>query len=386
MDDLRTMVDVEGILSRKNQMGSRGGKEIEKKIATVEFCLCVLCEVSWSRKEQTPIIRHFAVARHCTASAGYSSAPNSGGSFGAHLEIHRSYNAYLGFNRTVLPNSSQKNSKASLVARATSHIDVLESENTALQEIQRLQTINGKLWGGSPSPGMYEQPLSLPQELPTLQSHSLLTDITSDKSAGSAGGSKPITIRKYVSNDDDESQKLSAKDFTSLLRMQKSFLLRRQAKGPRKVYRAGPQLDIRNIFDLIQNFIVHSRIYTSNSPRIVRRSFHSQFGPYYWRSVGTYSSARKDYLRGSWPVVEVKELVVSPALTKHAFNTIEGLVASVAPVAVARGLVVLVDLAGWLGSGQQFSVSKLVWVHHPKRTAKAPKFNLHGGDDMWEEH
>jgi hypothetical protein len=60
---------------------------------------------------------------------------------------------------------------------------VLESDNKALmdriaaleEEIRRLQAINEKLSGGSletPSPGMYERPLSPPPEVTTLQSHS----------------------------------------------------------------------------------------------------------------------------------------------------------------------------------------------------------------------
>ncbi|KAJ6541914.1 hypothetical protein B0H19DRAFT_958833 [Mycena capillaripes] len=84
--------------------------------------------------------------------------------------------------KDVLPVSNQKSSKVSLLDRATSHISVLESENKALQdriasleeEIRRLQTINEKLAGGSletPSPGMYERPLSPPPEVTTLQSH-----------------------------------------------------------------------------------------------------------------------------------------------------------------------------------------------------------------------
>jgi hypothetical protein len=84
--------------------------------------------------------------------------------------------------KDVLPVSNQKSSKVSLLDRATSHIVVLESENKALQdriagledEIRRLQAINEKLSGGSletPSPGMYERPLSPPPEVTTLQSH-----------------------------------------------------------------------------------------------------------------------------------------------------------------------------------------------------------------------
>ncbi|KAJ7492171.1 hypothetical protein FB451DRAFT_1336180 [Mycena latifolia] len=85
--------------------------------------------------------------------------------------------------KDVLPVSNQKSSKVSLLDRATNHISVLESENKALQdriagleeEIRRLQTINEKLAGGSletPSPGMYERPLSPPPEVTTLHSHS----------------------------------------------------------------------------------------------------------------------------------------------------------------------------------------------------------------------
>ncbi|KAJ6486180.1 hypothetical protein C8R47DRAFT_532083 [Mycena vitilis] len=84
--------------------------------------------------------------------------------------------------KDVLPVSNQKSSKVSLLDRATSHIAVLESDNKALQdrianledEIRRLQAINEKLSGGSletPSPGMYERPLSPPPEVTTLQSH-----------------------------------------------------------------------------------------------------------------------------------------------------------------------------------------------------------------------
>ncbi|KAJ7150212.1 hypothetical protein C8R46DRAFT_499254 [Mycena filopes] len=83
--------------------------------------------------------------------------------------------------KDVLPVSNQKSSKVSLLDRATSHISVLEGENKALQdriagleeEIRRLQSINEKLAGGSletPSPGMYERPLSPPPEVTTLQS------------------------------------------------------------------------------------------------------------------------------------------------------------------------------------------------------------------------
>ncbi|KAJ7750314.1 hypothetical protein B0H16DRAFT_858663 [Mycena metata] len=83
--------------------------------------------------------------------------------------------------KDVLPVSNQKSSKVSLLDRATSHISVLETENKALQdriagleeEIRRLQSINEKLAGGSletPSPGMYERPLSPPPEVTTLQS------------------------------------------------------------------------------------------------------------------------------------------------------------------------------------------------------------------------
>ncbi|KAJ7508625.1 hypothetical protein B0H11DRAFT_2153067 [Mycena galericulata] len=91
--------------------------------------------------------------------------------------------------KDVLPVSNQKSSKVSLLDRATSHISVLESENKALQdriasledEIRRLQTINEKLSGGSletPSPGMYERPLSPPPEVTTLRSHSSLAGAT----------------------------------------------------------------------------------------------------------------------------------------------------------------------------------------------------------------
>ncbi|KAJ7884294.1 hypothetical protein B0H14DRAFT_2700558 [Mycena olivaceomarginata] len=59
--------------------------------------------------------------------------------------------------KDVLPVSTQKSSKVSLLDRATSHIAVLESESKALQdriasleeEIRRLQTIKEKLSGGS---------------------------------------------------------------------------------------------------------------------------------------------------------------------------------------------------------------------------------------------
>ncbi|KAJ6623123.1 hypothetical protein B0H10DRAFT_1713449, partial [Mycena sp. CBHHK59/15] len=77
--------------------------------------------------------------------------------------------------KDVLPVSNQKSSKVSLLDRATSHISIMESENKALldrianleEEIRRLQAINDKLQGGSietPSPGMYERPLSPPPE------------------------------------------------------------------------------------------------------------------------------------------------------------------------------------------------------------------------------
>ncbi|KAJ7733580.1 hypothetical protein DFH07DRAFT_134531 [Mycena maculata] len=91
--------------------------------------------------------------------------------------------------KDVLPVSNQKSSKVSLLDRATNHISVLESENKVLQdriagleeEIRRLQTINDKLSGGSletPSPGMYERPLSPPPEVTTLHSHSSLAGAT----------------------------------------------------------------------------------------------------------------------------------------------------------------------------------------------------------------
>jgi hypothetical protein len=77
----------------------------------------------------------------------------------------------------------------SCASAATNHISVLESENKALQdriagleeEIRRLQTINDKLSGGSletPSPGMYDRPLSPPPEVTTLHSHSSLAGAT----------------------------------------------------------------------------------------------------------------------------------------------------------------------------------------------------------------
>ncbi|KAJ7144843.1 hypothetical protein C8R43DRAFT_558239 [Mycena crocata] len=91
--------------------------------------------------------------------------------------------------KDVLPVSNQKSSKVSLLDRATSHISVLESENKTLQdriasleeEIRRLQSINEKLSGGSletPSPGMYERPLSPPPEVTTIHSHSSLAGAT----------------------------------------------------------------------------------------------------------------------------------------------------------------------------------------------------------------
>ncbi|KAJ6601366.1 hypothetical protein DFH09DRAFT_901030 [Mycena vulgaris] len=84
--------------------------------------------------------------------------------------------------KDVLPVSNQKSSKVSLLDRATGHISVLEAENKVLQdriagleeEIRRLQSINEKLAGGSletPSPGMYERPLSPPPEVTTIHTH-----------------------------------------------------------------------------------------------------------------------------------------------------------------------------------------------------------------------
>ncbi|KAJ7292849.1 hypothetical protein C8J57DRAFT_8255 [Mycena rebaudengoi] len=97
--------------------------------------------------------------------------------------------------KDVLPVSNQKSSKVSLLDRATSHISVLEADNKALQdrianleeEIRRLQSINDKLSGGSsfetPSPGMYERPLSPPPEVMTTHTSSL---------AGAQGPVEPL--------------------------------------------------------------------------------------------------------------------------------------------------------------------------------------------------
>ncbi|KAJ7936206.1 hypothetical protein B0H13DRAFT_2453043 [Mycena leptocephala] len=83
--------------------------------------------------------------------------------------------------KDILHASNQKSSKVSLLDRATSHIAILESENKALrdriagleEDIRRLQLINENLSGVSletPSPGMYQRPLS---PLATLRSQSL---------------------------------------------------------------------------------------------------------------------------------------------------------------------------------------------------------------------
>ncbi|KAF7347434.1 Transcription factor [Mycena venus] len=104
--------------------------------------------------------------------------------------------------KDVLPVSNQKSSKVSLLDRATSHIVVLESENKALldritgleDEIRRLQAINEKLSGGSletPSPGMYERPLSPPPEVTTLQSQHM---------HGHGGGLAPLPLSQSHSH------------------------------------------------------------------------------------------------------------------------------------------------------------------------------------------
>ncbi|KAF7302990.1 BHLH domain-containing protein [Mycena kentingensis (nom. inval.)] len=79
--------------------------------------------------------------------------------------------------KEVLPVSNQKSSKVSLLDRATTHIAALELENKSLNErivaledeIRRLQAVNDKLASGAletPSPGMYERPLSPPPDAP----------------------------------------------------------------------------------------------------------------------------------------------------------------------------------------------------------------------------
>ncbi|KAF7337649.1 hypothetical protein MSAN_02238200 [Mycena sanguinolenta] len=101
--------------------------------------------------------------------------------------------------KDVLPVSNQKSSKVSLLDRATSHIAVLEAENKAMQdriasleeEIRRLQSINEKLSGGSletPSPGMYERPLSPPPEVTTLQPQSQPLQLASHSSPRRCNG------------------------------------------------------------------------------------------------------------------------------------------------------------------------------------------------------
>ncbi|KAJ7269270.1 hypothetical protein B0H12DRAFT_1009386 [Mycena haematopus] len=101
--------------------------------------------------------------------------------------------------KDVLPVSNQKSSKVSLLDRATNHISVLEAENKAMQdriagledEIRRLQAINDKLSGGSletPSPGMYERPLSPPPEVTTLQSQSQPMQLAAHSSLAGATG------------------------------------------------------------------------------------------------------------------------------------------------------------------------------------------------------
>ncbi|KAF7307405.1 BHLH domain-containing protein [Mycena indigotica] len=80
--------------------------------------------------------------------------------------------------KDVLPVSNQKSSKVSLLDRATNHITALELENKNLseriasleEEIRRISALNAKFSGGSldtPSPGMYERPLSPPPEVAT---------------------------------------------------------------------------------------------------------------------------------------------------------------------------------------------------------------------------
>ncbi|KAJ7070589.1 hypothetical protein C8F01DRAFT_1077067 [Mycena amicta] len=79
--------------------------------------------------------------------------------------------------KDVLPVSNQKSSKVSLLDRATTHIANLELENKSLndritsleEEIRHLKAIHDKLTGSleTPSPGMYERPLSPPPEVPT---------------------------------------------------------------------------------------------------------------------------------------------------------------------------------------------------------------------------
>ncbi|KAF7302601.1 BHLH domain-containing protein [Mycena chlorophos] len=86
--------------------------------------------------------------------------------------------------KDVLPVSNQKSSKVSLLERATTHIAALELENKSLneriasleEEIRRLQALNDKLGVGAletPSPGMYERPLSPPPEVQTPATHIL---------------------------------------------------------------------------------------------------------------------------------------------------------------------------------------------------------------------
>ncbi|KAK7063825.1 transcription factor [Favolaschia claudopus] len=111
--------------------------------------------------------------------------------------------------KDVLPVSNQKSSKVSLLDRATSHIVVLESENKALQErianleeeIRRLQSINEKLSGGgsleTPSPGMFERPLSPPPEVTTLPHHHL------SSSLAGATGIPPLPDPDEVSTPSD---------------------------------------------------------------------------------------------------------------------------------------------------------------------------------------
>ncbi|KAJ7361238.1 hypothetical protein DFH08DRAFT_683962 [Mycena albidolilacea] len=117
--------------------------------------------------------------------------------------------------KDVLPVSNQKSSKVSLLDRATSHISVLEAENKAMQdriagledEIRRLQAINDKLSGGSldtPSPGMYERPLSPPPEVTTLQqSMHLAPPSLSHSSLAGATGPPPLPDPDEVSTPSD---------------------------------------------------------------------------------------------------------------------------------------------------------------------------------------
>jgi hypothetical protein len=117
--------------------------------------------------------------------------------------------------KDVLPVSNQKSSKVSLLDRATGHIAVLEAENKAMQdriagledEIRRLQSINDKLSGGSletPSPGMYERPLSPPPEVTTLQSQSQPMQLAhSHSSLAGATGPPPLPDPDEVSTPSD---------------------------------------------------------------------------------------------------------------------------------------------------------------------------------------